>query len=84
MNKQELLSILSSKLNISLEDAKEVNRIFENNVILNAKNKDKIINDLVNKLNIDLDKANNIYQVFMDIFDDGIKEKLRHPFKNLD
>ncbi len=83
MNKEEFIKELSKKLNIK-EEAKKINDILETNFIIGKKNKDKIINELKEKLNIDETKANKIYEASAILIKDGIKDKLKNPFKSLD
>lgn len=83
MNKEEVLNTLAKKLNISLDETKKINKIFENNFILDTKSKDKIITELESKLHISKDKAEKIYETFMDVLDSGVKNKILNPLKDL-
>ena len=84
MNKQFFEKELMNKVGISSKDAKLVNDVLEENSIIGKKSKENIINELVNLLEVDEDRANEIYNAAMDVIKDGVKKKLKHPFKSLD
>lgn len=84
MNKEKFIDKLSKKINIEKQDAKIINDILEDNFLIGKKNKDKIIDIFKSKLNIDDKKANEIYVAAADILKDGLKDKIKHPFKSLD
>lgn len=84
MNKKDFILKLADKLNYSEDECVIINDILENNFFISKKNKDKIIGELIIKLNIAYDEATNIYDVAVKIINDGIKDKLKHPFKSID
>ena len=51
---------------------------------MGKKNKEKIISTLQEKLDITGEDANNIYNTSLDIINTNLKEKIKHPFKDLD
>lgn len=84
MNKKEFIKELSQLTNLDEEKCAKINEILESHLIIGKKGKEQIINDLIEKLGLDEDKANNIYNTCMDILGKKIKEKITHPFKDLD
>ena len=43
----------------------------------------KTINTLMNNLNCDEEEANRIYEITMSIIKSAIKNRIKHPFRNL-
>lgn len=84
MNKREVIERLKKELNYTEEKCVLINDIAENTFLIGKKNKEKIISEFVQKLNVSESDANNIYEVFMTIIGSGIKDKLKHPFRDLD
>jgi hypothetical protein len=84
MNKVEFIKELSCKLNCDIEYAYIISDLLENNFLLGKKNKKKLINHFISELDISLEEANNIYNVASSIIFREVKNKLKHPFKNLD
>lgn len=84
MNKEKFVEELSKQLNCDVEYSKKINNCLEDNFIIGKKNKEKTINTLINELNITLEEAENIYNVSMGIITGEIKNKIKHPFKDLD
>lgn len=84
MNKEGFIKELSKKLNIKEEEANEINEILEKNFIIGKKNKEKIINEFKEKLNLDENQANKIFETTSELIKDGIKDKIKKPFKSLD
>lgn len=82
MNKTEFIRILSSKTSLSLENSELVNKILEDNFFISKKNKDKIVSEIVVNLGISENEAINIYETAKSIFNEEIRKKLKHPFKN--
>ena len=80
MNKKEFIKSLSSRTNLSETNAILVNTILENNFFISKKNKDKIISEIVIQLGINIDEATNIYNTSIEIINEEIKNKLKHPF----
>ena len=83
MNKNEFLENLSRQTGYSKEDCFKINEILEDNFFISKNNKDKIVFELEEKLSIDKEKANMIYNKVKEIINNEIKNKLKHPFKNL-
>ena len=84
MNKNEFIKELMKKLNYDEERCTLINDILEEHFLIGKNNKKNIINDLINKLGIEEKMANNIYNISSKIITTEIKNKLKHPFKNLD
>lgn len=84
MNKAEFINVLSSKTGLSLKNTKLVNQILEDHFFISQKNKDKIVSEFVIKLNISVNEAIKIYETAKSIFNEEIKNKLKHPFKSRD
>ena len=84
MNKEKFVEELSRKLNCELDYAKKVSDLLEDNFIIGKKNKIKTINNFMENLNVDEEEANRLYDVSHSIIAKEIKNKIRHPFRNLD
>lgn len=84
MNKEKYILTLKEELKCDYEYAGKICSILENNFLLGKKNREKIINEFISELNIYIDKANNIYDISISIIEKEIKNKIKHPFKNLD
>lgn len=84
MNKNDFIKELSNKTGLDEEKCKSINGILENTFIIGRKNKDTIISEIVSKLGIDQGKADEIYNQAMQIIGNGIKDKLKNPFKSQD
>lgn len=84
MNKKEFIKELSELTNLDEEKCTKINEILESHLIIGKKGKEQIITELIEKLGLDKEKANNIYNTCMDILSKEIKEKITHPFKDLD
>ena len=84
MNKSEFISELSKQTGFDLEKCSAINSIVEDIFIVGKKNKEKMIERFKTELNFNDDEANKIYETVMDILGSEIKNKLKHPFKNLD
>lgn len=59
-----------------------LNNILENHFLLGKNNKEKIINDVMLQLQMTREEAEEIYEKVMSVIGMGIKDKLKHPFKN--
>ena len=84
MNKKEFIKKLRELTNFDEEKCFKINDILENHMIIGKKGKEQIINDLISKLSLSVDEANSIYNICMSILGKGIKDKITHPFKDLD
>ncbi len=84
MNKQEVIEKLQKELKYDDEKCIIINKIIEETFLIGRKNKQKMIDRFIEEVNVNDDEANKIYETFMDIISKGLKEKLKHPFKDLD
>lgn len=84
MNKTYVLNEIKTRLNYTEEQAVIVNNILEDTFLIGKSNKDKVITRYMNELNVDEEEANKIYETTSTIFAEGIKERLKHPFKSID
>ena len=84
MNKSEYIKELSKQTGYDEEKCILINNIIENHFIFVRKNKEKIIKDLKDKASLTEDDAENIYDISIKIINEGIKNKLKHPFKSQD
>lgn len=82
MNDKDILNILQEKTNRSEEDCKKILYVMDHNFVIGKNNKDRIINELKNNLFISYDEAGEIYKIFFDILMTGLKESIKHPFRN--
>lgn len=84
MNKNEFIKELSKQTGYNEEKCILINKVIENYFIFGKRNKEKIIQDLQVKASLSEDDAENIYDISIKIITGEIKNKLKHPFKNLD
>lgn len=84
MNKERVIKELESATGLSSDKCTIINSILEDHFIIGKNNKEKIINDIMSKLEMSNEEAENIYETAMSIIGNGIKEKLKHPFKSKD
>lgn len=84
MNKTMFIEEISKRCDISTYDATLVNSILEDNFFLSKSSKDNIVNSIIDALNIDIDKATSIYDTCVSIAKEAVKNKIKHPFRNLD
>lgn len=84
MNNKEFIRELENKLSYSEEKCTTINQILESNFFISKKNKDKIIEEFILKLNVNYEEAINIYNTSVNIINNEIKNKLKHPFKSKD
>lgn len=84
MNKEKYIKELCKELNCDNEYARKISDSLEENFIIGKNNKENIINHLIEELKIGLEEADNIYNVSSSIIVKEIKNKIIHPFKNLD
>ncbi len=84
MNKTKFIETLAKELNCDIEYSRRINDILEENPLIGKKNKEKTVNTFIVELNIDKEEAEKIYEVACSIASSAIKEKIKHPFRNLD
>ncbi len=84
MNKTGFINELEKQTNYPKEKCMIINNILEEKFFISKKSKDKIINAIHNKLEVSNEEANRIYEIATRIVKEEIKNKLKHPFKNLD
>lgn len=84
MNNKEFIRELENKLSYSKDKCIIINQILESNFFISKKNKDKIIEEFILKLNVNYEEAINIYNTSVNIINNEIKNKLKHPFKSKD
>ena len=84
MNKEQFIKELSKKVNLSEEVCQKINDILESHFLIGKNNKMKIISDIKEKLNLNDEVCDKIYNASIELLGSGLKEKLAHPFKNLD
>lgn len=83
MNKKEFIEKLSKELKLDKEKCNKINDILEDTFFISKKNKDKLIDKFIKELEIKEKDANNIYEKVMSIIGQGIKDKIKNPFKDL-
>lgn len=84
MDKKEFIEKLSKQTNYDERKCNLINSIIEDTFIIGKKSKEKMIVEFKEKLKIEEQEANKVYEIVMQIIGTGIKDKLRHPFKNQD
>ncbi len=84
MNKNEFIKELEKVTGLDNNKCTIINNILESHFIIGRKNKEKIISDITSQLSVSNEEAENIYESAMSIIGNGIKDKLKHPFKSQD
>lgn len=84
MNKKDVILKLKEKLNFDEDTCNKINDVVEEHFIIGKNNKEKMLNGFMEKLNISKEEADKIYNAVMDVFAGGLKDKILHPFKDLD
>lgn len=84
MNKELFIKELESVTGLNNDKCLIINDVLENHFIIGKNNKEKIINEIVTKLGITNTEAEKIYEASMSIISTGIKDKIKHPFRNQD
>lgn len=84
MNKNGFIKELSKQTGYDEEKCILINNIIEDHFIFGRKDKDKIIQDLQVRANLSENDAENVYDISMKIITEGIKNKVKHPFKSQD
>lgn len=83
MNNTGFINELSKQLSFPPEKCNIINNILEENFFISKKNRGKIIDELMKQLNVSQADAENIYGVSVKIFNNEVKNKLKHPFKSI-
>lgn len=83
MNKEAFVNELMSKTNYNEEKCKKINDILESHFIIGKNQKNKILNDFID-LGLSSEEADNLYNICVSILGNGLKNKLKHPFKSKD
>lgn len=84
MNKTGFVDELAKQLKYSKAKCEVINEILENNFFISRQSKDKIITELKQRLEIDEKEADKVYNTAVEIINDEIRYKLRHPFRSKD
>lgn len=84
MDKKEFIEKLSKQTNYDERKCNLINSIIEDTFIIGKKSKEKMIVEFKEKLKLEEQEANKVYEIVMQIIGAGIKDKLKHPFKDQD
>lgn len=84
MNKEKFIKELEKVTGLDNGKCTIINSILEDHFLLGKNNKEKIITDIKIKLNVTSEESEKVYEFAMSIIGNGIKDKLKHPFKNQD
>lgn len=82
MNKNGFIKRLQEELYYSEEKCIVIVNILENHFIIGKNNKEKIINDLISN-SFSEGESENIYDISMKIIMLELKNKFKHPFRNM-
>lgn len=82
MNKEKFIKELESVTGLDNVKCMMINHILENNFIVGKRNKEKIVSDIMEELGLTTFEAEKIYESAMSIIGNGIKDKLKHPFRS--
>ena len=84
MNKEKFMKELENSTGLDKKQCIMINTILEDNFIIGKKKKEKIVLEIAKQLDLTTTEAEEMYESSMSIIGDGIKDKLKHPFKNQD
>lgn len=84
MNKDKVIKELERVTGLDNNKCIIINSILENHFLFGKNNKEKIIHDIMVQLQMTNEQAEQIYNSAMSIIGNGIKDKLKHPFKSQD
>lgn len=84
MNKQGFIDELVKQTGYEKDKCIIISNSLEDNFLFGKKNKCKTINTLMENLECDESEANRIYEITFSIITKAIKERIKHPFKDLD
>ena len=84
MNKQGFIDELVRQTGYEKDKCIIISNSLEDNFLFGKKNKCKTINALMENLECDESEANRIYEITSSIITKAIKERIKHPFKDLD
>lgn len=84
MNKQGFIEELSKQTGYDKEKCIIISNSLEDNFLFGKNNKKKTIKTLMNNLNCSEEEANHIYEKTSSIIIKEIKNKIKHPFKDMD
>ena len=84
MNKQGFIEELGRQLGYDKEKCIIISESLEDNFLFGKNNKQVTINTLMINLNCDEEEANHIYEITSSIIIRAIKDKIKHPLKDLD
>ena len=84
MNKKDFIERLMKQTEYDEEKCSIVNNILESHFLIGKNQKEKIITDFIEKLNINREESNELYNNCVSILSNGLKEKIKHPFKSKD
>lgn len=83
MNKQGFIEELVKQTGYEKEKCIIISDSLEDNFLFGKNNKKKTINTLINNLNCDEEEANRLYEIASSIIIAAIKNRIKHPFRNL-
>lgn len=82
MNKEKFIKELEEVTGLDNGKCTIINSILEDHFLLGKNNKEKIVTDIKIRLNVTSEESEKIYEFAMSIIGNGVKDKLKHPFKN--
>lgn len=84
MNKEEFIKKLEELTGLDNNECIIINSILEDQFIIGKNNKEKIIENMMTQLSKTREESEKLYETAMSIIKTGIKDKIKHPFKNQD
>lgn len=83
MNKHGFIEELVKQTGYDKEKCIIISDSLEDNFLFGKNNKMKTINTLMNNLNCNEEEANRIYNITSLIITRAIKDRINHPFRNM-
>ena len=84
MNKRGFIKELEKQTGYDHAKCLIISESLEDNFLFGKSNKCKTINALMINLEVDEQEANRIYDITSSIIMNAIKNRIKHPFENLD
>lgn len=84
MNKKAIIKRLHEGLGYDEDKCISIVKILEDTFVIGKKSKKKMIDGFMSELGIDEEQADEVYNSVIEIIGSGIKERIIHPFKDMD
>lgn len=84
MNNKQVMKKVQEELKLDEKSLLIFSNIVNDIPIIGKKNKSKMTSAFIEQLNVNEETAEKYYETFSKIITTALKDKLKHPFRNLD